>query len=106
MAGGTNFGERLIGRLIDEYAANDPKRVWASIPVNNDDLSKGFQDITYNQFANAINHAAWWLEEQMKASGGHVETIAYAGPKDVRYPVIAVGALKLQKKVNTCPLKA
>jgi acyl-coenzyme A synthetase/AMP-(fatty) acid ligase len=97
MTGKAKIGERLIGRLIDEYADRDPTRVWASIPINNDDLSKGYQDITYSQFANAINHAAWWLKEQMKADGNYVETIAYAGPKDLRYPVIAVAALKLRK---------
>jgi acyl-coenzyme A synthetase/AMP-(fatty) acid ligase len=103
MAENAKIGERLIGRLIDEFADRDPTRVWASIPVDNDDLSKGYQDITYGQFANAINHAAWWLEEQMKANIKYVETIAYAGPKDLRYPVIAVAALKLGKKVESCP---
>lgn len=99
MAENTKIGERLIGRLIDDYATNNPTRVWASIPVDNDDLAKGYQDITFCQFANAINHAAWWLERQMKADSNYIETIAYAGPKDLRYPVIAVAALKLGRKV-------
>ncbi|TVY21569.1 Non-canonical non-ribosomal peptide synthetase FUB8 [Lachnellula arida] len=96
------FGERLIGTLIDAHAANDPTRVWASIPVDNDDLSRGYQDISYRQFSNAINHAAWWLKDQLGTKGNRVETLAYAGPKDLRYPIIAVAALKLEKKILFC----
>ena len=99
MASSEKFGERLIGRLIDEYAANDPRRVWASIPVDNDDRSTGFQDVSYGQFANAINHAAWWLKHQLSTKGSNITTVAYAGPKDLRYPIIAVAVLKFGKKV-------
>ena len=107
--GKAKIGERLIGRLIDEYAANDPTRVWASIPVDDNDLSRGFQDITYKQFANAINHAAWWLKGQLVAknkdngNGSPTETFtfAYAGPKDLRCPIIAVAALKLGNQVTS-----
>jgi len=104
MTGGTNFGERLIGRLIDDYAATNPTRVWASIPADNDDLSKGYKDISYSQFANAINRASWWLEERLKGKE-NLETFAYAGPKDLRYPVIAVAALKLGRKVTAHQFK-
>lgn len=103
MIASAKVGERLIGSLIDEYAATDPTRVWASIPIDNDELSRGFQDISYRQFSNAINHAAWWLKEQLEAKDMPVETIAYAGPKDLRYAIIAVAALKLEKKVTTNP---
>lgn len=99
MASNAKIGERLIGSLIDDYAVNDPTRLWASTPIDNDDLSRGFQDINYRQFANAINHAAWWLKEQIATLCNDAETIAYAGPKDLRYPIIAVAALKLEKKV-------
>ena len=34
MVPGTDHGERLMAPLIDAYAANDPARVWASIPKN------------------------------------------------------------------------
>jgi hypothetical protein len=104
MAGSAKIGERLIGRLIDENAANDPTRVWASIPVDNDDLLRGFRDINYGQFANAINHATWWLKGQLETKD-NPETIAYAGPKDLRYPIIAVAALKLGKKVIEIPIQ-
>jgi hypothetical protein len=96
----SKIGERLIGTLIDEYALNDPDRVWASMPVDNNELTRGFHNITYRQFANGVNHATWWLKEQLTAQGNDIETIAYAGPKDLRYPVIAVAALKLEKKVT------
>ena len=95
MANYGKIGQRLISSLIDEYAANDPSRVWASMPVANEDLSRGFQDITYGRFANAIDTATWWLQGRLEKQ---VETVAYAGPKDLRYAILAVAALKLGKK--------
>lgn len=84
--------------MIDSYAADDSNRVWASLPLDGDDLTKGFRDIKYKQFANAINHAAWWLKEQI-TSTVTFETLAYSGPKDVRYPILAVAAVKCGKQV-------
>lgn len=106
--GTARIGERLIGSLIDDYAANDPTRVWAAIPIDDNDISQGFQDITYKQFANAINHATWWLKRELEiknrgdVNGNPAETstFAYAGPKDLRCAIIAVAALKLEKKVS------
>jgi len=100
--GGSNmaYGERLITSLIDAVANEDPSRAWASIPRDDDDLSQGFVDISYKQLANAVNHAAWWLEENLTGERSIFETIAYTGPKDLRYPILAVAASKLGKQVN------
>ncbi|MCJ1250586.1 hypothetical protein MMC30_007814 [Trapelia coarctata] len=94
MADSDQAGKRLIVSLIDEYATNNPSRVWASIPKDNDDLTKGFKDISFQQFANAINHAAKWLEQTITSQFSHFETLAYIGPKDLRYPILAVAAVK------------
>lgn len=95
-------GQRLIASLIDSYAVEDPDRAYASIPMDDNDLAKGFRDVSYKEFANAINHAAHWLQENV---GGVVpgvfETLAYAGPKDLRYPILAVAAVKCGRKVCT-----
>lgn len=100
MAACDNRGERLIVSLIDSYAVDDPDRAWASLPKDGEDLTKGFVDVNYKQFANAINHAAWWLEKQFPGRAGSFETLAYAGPKDVRYPILAVAAVKCGKQVR------
>ena len=100
MAACDNKGERLIVSLIDSYAVDDPNRAWASLPKDGEDLTKGFVNVNYKQFANAINHAAWWLEKQFPGHAGSFETLAYAGPKDVRYPILAVAAVKCGKQVR------
>lgn len=91
-------GERLLVSLIDSHARNDPERAWASVPQDVDDLSKGFVDVNYKQFANAVNHASWWLVKNLDKS---FDTIAFAGPKDLRYPILALAALKTNRKVAT-----
>ncbi|MCJ1383912.1 hypothetical protein MMC17_007026 [Xylographa soralifera] len=94
------YGKRLIVSLIDFYAANDPGRAWASIPRNESDISRGFVDVTYEQLANAINHASWWLEDNLPPSSHVFETLAYSGPKDLRYSILAGTAVKIGKQVS------
>ncbi|KAL9598405.1 MAG: hypothetical protein Q9219_004495 [cf. Caloplaca sp. 3 TL-2023] len=91
-------GQRLIASIIDNLAENEPDRTWATIPRSKN-LTEGFVDITYRQFGNAINRAAIWLEEQLGVSNGNFETFAYAGEKDLRYPIIAVAAVKIGRKI-------
>lgn len=91
-------GQRLLASLIDCYAENEPDRPWVAIPRSND-FSQGFLDINYRQFANAIDRAAFWLEGVLGASQGSFETFAYAGEKDIRYPILAVAAVKVGRKV-------
>lgn len=94
------YGKRLIVSLIDQYAADEPEKLYASVPRNEEDLSQGFKDITYSQLANAINHASWWLESTLGKSYGNFETFAYVGPKDLMYPILAVAAAKVGRQVR------
>ncbi len=96
----SNIGKRLLPVLIDQYALEEPQRSWASIPKDDDDISKGFQEVTYRQFAKAINKASWWLEAQLGPSHESFETIAYVGPKDLVYPVLTMAAVKVGRKVG------
>lgn len=68
MASEGQKGKRLLANVIDFYSSNDPTRVWATAPVDDEDLSKGYKDITYEEYANAINHASWWLKEKSSAT--------------------------------------
>ena len=92
------IGKRLIISVIDSYAINDPTRVWVSVPVDDDDLTKGFKDVTYKELANAVNHVCWSVRENF-ADSTSFETLAYAGPKDLRYPILALAAVKCGKQV-------
>lgn len=96
------IGRRLLAATIDHIAENEPNRSWVSVPVN-EDLSHGFKDISFKQFAEAINRAAWWLEQTLGVNNGNFETFAYAGEKDVRFPILAVAAIKVGRKVCQTP---
>ena len=61
-------GHRLLANVIEFHANSNPARVWATAPVDDEDLTKGYRDITYRDFANAINHACWWLEGRTLAT--------------------------------------
>jgi acyl-coenzyme A synthetase/AMP-(fatty) acid ligase len=96
----TPYGRRLIPPLIDEIAEHDPDRVFACIPKTTD-LKDGFQDVTFADFARAINRAAGWIEKTLGQShDGKFETLAYMGPFDLRYYVMIVAACKLGYKVG------
>ena len=99
MAPVTAQGERLIVSLIDFYARDDPTRPWVSIPKKDEDLSKGFQDINYAQFANAINHAARWLDCTLGSCENEFEPFTYNGPKDLRYPILTMATVKVGRQV-------
>ena len=63
MASTGETGNRLLMNVIEFYALNDLTRVWASAPVDDNDLAKGFRDVTYKELANAVNRAFWWIKE-------------------------------------------
>lgn len=95
---GPDYGRRLLPVLVDEISRDDPERVFVSI-ARSSMPEDGFKDITYRSFANAINKAAWWLEENLGRSQ-NFEVLAYAGPSDVRYPIIVYAAVKVGYKVS------
>ncbi|KAF7865939.1 hypothetical protein EAF04_006103 [Stromatinia cepivora] len=94
---GVKHGERIALSILDERAQTDPQSPWVSIPVDDEDISKGYKDITYGQFSNAVNHAAHWLVQHLPASQETFEPFAYVGPKDLRYPILAMAAGKVGK---------
>jgi hypothetical protein len=96
------LAERLLPTVIDQQALSRPMDTLYAIPKDNNDLSKGFADVTCRRFANAINHAAGWLHENVGESTveGAFDVIAYAGPNDLRYPILAIAAAKLGKQVR------
>jgi hypothetical protein len=95
-------GSRLLPALVDYYATNDvDRRPWASLPIDNNDISKGYKDISYSQLANAVDHAAGWLLKNLPTATSDFETIAYAGLKDLRYPILVLAVAKLRMRVCT-----
>ena len=88
---------RLVPNAIDDRARLDPNSIWASI-TRTSDPKDGFRDITYGQYAHAINRTALLLERMLGT--GHVgETIGYIGATDLRYPILTIAAAKVDMKV-------
>ncbi|KAH0843148.1 hypothetical protein AYO21_03438 [Fonsecaea monophora] len=88
----TSPGRRLFPVAIDDIAENDPARTWASVPLSSN-LSRGFRDVSFRTFANAINRAAWFIQTTFGRSTNS-PTLAYMGKSDMRYHVLAMAAAK------------
>ncbi|KAF1998814.1 putative AMP-binding enzyme [Amniculicola lignicola CBS 123094] len=92
------IGFRHIPQTIDHYARTAPDRVHSSIPIDPSNLAAGFEDITYAKFANAVDHCAHWLKGILPPKAEPFQTVAYEGPKDIRYAILAVALAKLERK--------
>ena len=93
-------GQRLILSVIDERAEQEPDSAWVSVPLDESDLSRGYRDITYSELVNAVYHAVHWLHRNLPASSEEFQPFAYCGPRDLRYPILAAAAGKLEKVVS------
>lgn len=82
-------GRRLQPAVIDARAREEPDKSWASLPLDDYDLSKGFEDISYATLAAAVDKMAWFIERHVGKSSTF-ETIAYLGVSDIRYHIIEV----------------
>jgi acyl-CoA synthetase (AMP-forming)/AMP-acid ligase II len=97
---GVKHGERILVSVVENRASDDDSdNPWVSVPVDDQDLSQGFKDITFRQLNNYANHAAQWLTGNLPKASDPFQCVAYAGPKDLRYPILALAAAKLQKVV-------
>ena len=93
-------GERTIPGTIDQIASTTPEKVWARYPATPDDFQTGiFQDVTFSSLANAINNMAWLLDASFPQRQ-ILNTLAYSGPSDIRYYIIACAACKCSMKVK------
>lgn len=93
-------GRRLLPVVIDQLARDDPERPWASFPVDDWNLSAGYEDISYKMLADAINKLAHFIEVNVgRSSPGKFETIAYLGVSDVRYHLLQMAVVKTGHKV-------
>lgn len=93
-------GRRLLPVVIDQLARDDPERPWASFPVDDWNLSAGYEDISYKALAGAINKLAHFIVDNVGRSvPGKFETIAYLGVSDVRYHLLQMAVVKTGHKV-------
>ncbi|KAK5996265.1 Non-canonical non-ribosomal peptide synthetase FUB8-like protein [Cladobotryum mycophilum] len=91
---------RLLVNIVDEYATTEPERAYAYAPVSSDP-EDGFKPITFKAVANAVNYIAHKITDALKERGESTDdfpTIAYIGPNDVRYPIMALACVKAHCK--------
>jgi acyl-CoA synthetase (AMP-forming)/AMP-acid ligase II len=81
-----------IPRILDELARANSGRVFVSIAESAEATS--FLDVTYGQFANAVNKIAGVLDHQF-GQGSSFPTIAYIGLPDIRYFMLLIAAIKV-----------
>lgn len=93
-----DYSKKLLPVAIDEIASKEPGRPWASLPHDDWDLSQGFEDVSFEALANAINKVAHAIEGTFGRSSTF-ETFAYLGVPDVRYYIVQMAAIKTGYKV-------
>lgn len=92
------FGERLLPSVVDECAIRDPNRIYGSYATSNN-VADGFRNVSMAQLARGVNHAAWWIKDQIGTSR-NFDTIAYMGTSDFRYPIFVLAAIKCGFKAS------
>ena len=97
----SNLYRQLLPCAVDQIAETEPDATWATISTSPTKIDAGYQNITYLQFANAINGLAWWLEEEL-GRGDTSEPLAFFGTSgsDVRYAILLIAAVKAQYYVS------
>lgn len=91
--------KQLLNNIIDRTAKATPDLVYAELPKSPVDLSQGYRQVTYRDFANGINAVAWWLRKSLGPSKTF-ETLTYIGPNDLRHNLLLLGAVKAGYKVQ------
>ncbi|CAF9913655.1 MAG: hypothetical protein ALECFALPRED_008933 [Alectoria fallacina] len=91
-----SFGRRLIPTLIDETAYANPNGIYCFLPKGTA-VEHGFDSVTYNGLANAIDRCSHWMEAQL-GRGQSFNTVAYLGPSDLLTTIIIVAAIKTGHK--------
>ncbi|KAI9736294.1 MAG: putative NRPS-like protein biosynthetic cluster [Cirrosporium novae-zelandiae] len=89
------IGYRLLPNIVDDLARDTPSKLYALIPKSAN-ISDGFHEVSYREFADAINSVSWWLEETLGKPKGKwgEQTVGYLGPNDIRYPIFFVALIK------------
>src|ERR1700743_1605566 len=91
--------EELLPTIVDHYAAVYPDRIYAEYPNVTTTYEEGYRKITYRDLSNAVNGLACFLTNTLGPGDG-TETLPYVGPNDLRYPALAVGAMKAGYRVG------
>jgi hypothetical protein len=89
----------LLPSIIDRRAHLEPQRLFCVL-LNADTEGRISQirDVSYSDYANAVNKCAWWLESRFRSSP-ESGVLGYLGPPDIRYSIVALAAAKTNRQV-------
>ncbi|KAH8881459.1 acetyl-CoA synthetase-like protein [Thozetella sp. PMI_491] len=94
-----DYGRRLLPIVVEKAAKTNPDRVVYSFPIT-DNPADGFHDISNKRYANGVDRTAWWIESNFgKPAPRSFPSIGYIGPNDIRYPMLAIAAVKVGYKM-------
>ncbi|KAK5115286.1 hypothetical protein LTR62_001486 [Meristemomyces frigidus] len=84
----------LLPTIVAYRAQQTPTKTYIILPKG-DRLEDGFYELSYAEFARAVDRMAWWLDENLgrsAASEGPLElpTVPYIGLDDFRYHLAAI----------------
>jgi acyl-CoA synthetase (AMP-forming)/AMP-acid ligase II len=92
---------RLLVNAVDAKAESIPDSPWLLYAKSSSwELEGGYRTITWKQFANAVNRAAFWLDDNLPRKTSGRQTIAYLGPNDARYYILIVASAKSNRRVS------
>ncbi|KAL4894247.1 AMP-binding enzyme [Aspergillus ambiguus] len=74
---GVQHGQRILATVI-ESRAQEPHVTWVSLPVDENDLTRGFRSLSYDILNNAANNAARWLRKHLPQGEEPFQCFAYA----------------------------
>lgn len=89
---------RVVPIAIDHIARTSPDVVFTSIPKSNN-VADGFRNLTYLEYAHAIDRATVWLEAELHNDTRN-KKVGYLAPSDLRYIILIVAAVKLDSQVS------
>jgi acyl-CoA synthetase (AMP-forming)/AMP-acid ligase II len=88
---------KLLISAIEEKARWTPGNTFMRYPPKHWE-TKGYQTISFIQWANAIDKVAYWLDSQLGGAEGS-STVAYFGPNDPRYAILTPAVIKTGRRV-------
>ena len=94
----TEYGRRLIPSMVDELAISSPDFVFAQIPRSSQYVD-GLIDVTINNFARAIDRAAFWIESLIGKSDDS-SVIAYLGPSEFGLRLVVSNSTHTEQMIS------
>jgi acyl-CoA synthetase (AMP-forming)/AMP-acid ligase II len=89
----------LLPTIVDQLARDQPNGLWGEYPKSKTTLGDGYEELTYKQFANAVNGVAHQIEKQIGRRDTR-EPLAYIAANDPRCSIALIAAMKVGCNVS------